>query len=106
MAGVASRKWRGLESTTKSYAKSMIYATSANRRCIIRARAVIDAWTMDMRTNRTRLPKLEDEDEEDSDLSDWSSTGAGGRQAYENAIAQQHAIVARLISNLFNTNTK
>ena len=36
MAGVASRKWRGLESITKSYAKSMIYATSANRRCIIR----------------------------------------------------------------------
>src|SRR5208282_3806268 len=37
MAGMASRKWRGLESTTKSYAKSVICATSANLRCIIRA---------------------------------------------------------------------
>jgi hypothetical protein len=37
MAGMASRKWRGLESTTKSYAKSVICAISANLRCIIRA---------------------------------------------------------------------
>ena len=29
MAGVASREWRGLESKTKSYAKSVICATSA-----------------------------------------------------------------------------
>ena len=32
MAGVASRKWRGLASTTKSYAKSAACATSANLR--------------------------------------------------------------------------
>jgi hypothetical protein len=42
MAGMASRKWRGLESTTKSYAKSVICATSANLRCIIRARMITD----------------------------------------------------------------
>ena len=38
MAGVVSRKWRGLASTTKSYAKSEACATSANLRCIMRAR--------------------------------------------------------------------
>ena len=37
MAGVASRKSRGLASTTKSYAKSAGYATPANLRCIMRA---------------------------------------------------------------------
>ena len=36
MAGMASRKWRGLELITKSYAKSVICAISANLRCIIR----------------------------------------------------------------------
>ena len=36
MAGVAFLKWRGLESTTKSYAKSVICATSASLRCIMR----------------------------------------------------------------------
>jgi hypothetical protein len=38
MAGTASRKWRGLEPTTKSYAKSPVCATSAHRRCIVGAR--------------------------------------------------------------------
>ena len=43
MAGMASRKWRGLELTTKSYAKSVICATSANLRCIIRVRVAMPA---------------------------------------------------------------
>jgi hypothetical protein len=38
MVGVASRKRRGLESIIKSYAESVICATSANLRCIIQAR--------------------------------------------------------------------
>jgi hypothetical protein len=37
MADVASLKWRGLDSITKSYAKSAIYATFASLRCINRA---------------------------------------------------------------------
>ena len=43
MVGVASRKRRGLESITKSYAESVICATSANLRCIIQARGLISA---------------------------------------------------------------
>ncbi len=39
MAGGASRKRRGLESTTKSYAKSVSCATSANLCCIMRVKS-------------------------------------------------------------------
>ena len=38
MAGVVSRKWRGLASTPISYAKSAACATSANLRCIMQAK--------------------------------------------------------------------
>jgi len=53
MAGVAFLKWRGLESTTKSYAKSVICATSASLRCIMRA-STMDAaskWLDDHQNN-------------------------------------------------------
>jgi len=45
MVGVASRKRRGLESITKSYAESVICATSANLRCIIQARTGVLSGT-------------------------------------------------------------
>ena len=38
MAGVVSRKWRGLALAPISYAKSAVCAISANLRCIMRAR--------------------------------------------------------------------
>jgi hypothetical protein len=44
MAAAASLKWRGLASTTESYAKSVAWAASASLRRIMQARPPIPAF--------------------------------------------------------------